>query len=60
MVKENEYLILWKDVIQHKDATFRYMMLDRLRVDCEYFLGNGNRNEKHLWAGDVERHIKLT
>ena len=59
MVKNNEYLIWGKDVIQHKDATFRYMMLDRLRVDCEYFLGNGNRNEKHLWAGDVERHIKL-
>ena len=31
-----------------KDDTFRYMMLDRLKTDCNYFLGNGNRNEKHF------------
>lgn len=42
-----------------KDDTFRYMMLDRLKTDCNYFLGNGNRNEKHLWAGDVDEQIKL-
>ena len=42
-----------------KDATFRYMMLDRLRTDCGYFLGNGNRNEKNLWAGNVEKQIQL-
>lgn len=42
-----------------KDATFRYMMLDRLRMDCGYFLGNGNRNEKRLWAGNVEEQIQL-
>lgn len=42
-----------------KDDTFRYMMLDRLKTDCNYFLGNGNRNEKHLWAGDVDKQIKL-
>ena len=33
------------------------MLLDRLRSDCEYFLGNGNRNEKHLWAGSVDAQI---
>ena len=42
-----------------RDDTFRYMMLDRLKTDCNYFLGNGNRNEKHLWAGDVDKQIKL-
>lgn len=42
-----------------KDDTFRYMMLDRLKTDCNYFLDNGNRNEKHLWAGDVDKQIKL-
>ncbi len=41
-----------------KEMEFNYMMLDRLRVDCEYYLGNGNRYKKHLWAGDEEEQIK--
>ena len=36
---------------------YDYMLLDRLRQDCEYFLGNGNRSEKHLWAGNVNDQI---
>lgn len=36
---------------------FEYMMLGRLKMDCEYFLGNGNRSEKCLWAGDVHDQI---
>lgn len=38
-------------------AEFDYMLLDRLRTDCDYFLGNGNGYEKHLWAGNVEDQI---
>ena len=38
---------------------FRYMLLDRLRQDCLYYLGYGNRNEKNLWAGNVEEQIQL-
>ena len=38
-------------------AEFNYMLLDRLRTDCEYFLGNGNGYEKHLWAGNVKDQI---
>lgn len=34
-----------------------YRLLDRLRVDCEYFLGAGNRAEKYLWAGSVYEQI---
>ena len=34
-----------------------YRLLDRLRADCEYFLGAGNRAEKHLWAGNVRAQI---
>ena len=34
-----------------------YRLLDRLRTDCEYFLGEGQRNEKHLWAGNVSAQI---
>ena len=34
-----------------------YRLLDRLRSDCDYYLGQGGRAEKHLWAGDVEKQI---
>lgn len=40
------------------DYTFEYGLLDRLRQDCEYYIGNGNRNPKNLWAGDVISQIK--
>ena len=42
---------------ESEDNEYQYMLLDRLKTDCEYFLGNGNRNEKHLWAGSVEAQI---
>ena len=34
-----------------------YMLLSRLKADCEYFLGAGGRAEKHLWAGNVREQI---
>lgn len=40
-----------------KEKSFRYGMLNRMQTDCEYFLGYGYRNEKHLWAGDVATQI---
>jgi len=36
---------------------FSYMMLDRLRSDCDYFLGNGNRSKKRLYYEDPRQHI---
>ena len=33
-------------------------LLDRLCADCEYFLGAGQRAEKHLWAGSVDAQIE--
>ncbi len=33
------------------------MMLDRLKSDCEYFLGYGNRSLSRLYYGEVEQHI---
>lgn len=38
---------------------FRYMLLDRLRQDCLYYLGNGNRNETKLWTRNPKEQIKL-
>jgi hypothetical protein len=36
---------------------FNYQMLARMKSDCEYFLGAGNRNPKHLWALEVDEQI---
>lgn len=33
-----------------------YMMLSRLQMDCNYFLGNGNGYEGHLYYKSVEEH----
>ena len=43
-----------KTVLEHNQE---YQLLDRLRSDCEYFLGAGNRSEKHLWTGSVRAQI---
>ena len=43
-----------KTVLEHNQE---YQLLDRLRSDCEYFLGVGNRAEKHLWTGSVRAQI---
>lgn len=45
-----------KSILQH-DEKFRYQLLGRMRSDCNYFLGNGNRLDKFLWAGNVESQI---
>lgn len=34
---------------------YNYMLLDRLKKDCEYFLRYPNT--KHLWAGDIKQQI---
>ena len=39
------------------DAKFRYMMLSRMKQDCDYYFGNGGRNPKILWAGDEKSQI---
>ena len=40
------------------EPRFRYMMLDRLRQDCNYYLGYGCRNPKNLWAGNERAQIE--
>lgn len=45
-----------EQILSH-DAKFRYMLLDRMKMDCVYFLGYGGRYVKYLWAGDVARQI---
>lgn len=48
----------WQDILQ-SDNRFRYMFLDRLKMDCKYYLGNGGRSANVLWAKDEADHIEL-
>lgn len=41
---------------QRHPREFDYRMLSRLKMDCEYFLGNGNGYEGHLYYKTVEEH----
>lgn len=43
--------------ILNGSESFRYQMLDRLRSDCDYYLGNGGRSARVLWAQSVADHI---
>lgn len=31
---------------------YRYQLLSRLKADCDYWLGNGNKADKWLWASE--------
>lgn len=49
-----------KKIIEERLATdsHKYMLLDRMKQDCNYYLGNGNHLKKYLWAGDEKEHIE--
>lgn len=49
-----------KNLIEERPATdsCKYMLLDRMKMDCNYYLGNGSRLKKYLWAGDEKKHIE--
>lgn len=40
------------------EPKFRYMMLSRMKQDCDYYFGNGGRNPKILWAGDEKSQLE--
>lgn len=37
---------------------FQYQLLGRMKSDCDYYLGYGNRNPGRLWANNETEHIK--
>ena len=39
------------------DERFEYMLLDRLRQDCDYYLNQAGKNPKSLWAGNEQQQI---
>lgn len=56
--RDVEIIIIGEPERPTREETFNYQMLSRLKQDCDYYLGYGNRNKKHLWAGSVEEQIK--
>lgn len=44
-------------MVQRNDR-FHYMLLDRMRSDCDYYLSYGNRNLNHLSSKSIEIHIQ--
>jgi len=40
-----------------EEQKFSYMMLGRLKSDCDYYLGYGNRQASRLWAGNEIEQI---
>ena len=42
----------------NEPTDYKYQLLSRMISDCEYYLGNGNRHDKYLWAGNVQDQIK--
>lgn len=49
-VHKNVDALLTTELAIDPDDKFRYQMLDRLRSDCKYYLGYGNRSANALWA----------
>ncbi len=48
-----------KNIIEtEKDEKFKYMMLDRMKSDCNYFLSFDKQSEKCLWSGNAKDHIE--
>ena len=45
-------------VVINRANQFNYMMLGRLKSDCDYFLGNGNGFIGHLWAKNINEQIQ--
>lgn len=61
ILKDNGYIKVEENKLQENntDLEYKYMLLDRLKQDCEYFLGNGNGNAEHsLWAKDIDKQIE--
>ncbi len=47
-----------EEILGH-DEKFRYQLLSRMQEDVKYYLGNGNRHDKVLWAGEAGKHIDI-
>lgn len=53
-----EFTIQIKKDFISKEKQFQYQMLGRLKSDCDYYLGCGNRNAEKLWAKSEKKQIE--
>lgn len=53
----SKFKIVFKTKYKESPHKLNYLMLDRLKQDCEYYLGNGGRHKKHLYYQDEAEHI---
>lgn len=45
------------DWILSRENSYRYQLLSRMKMDCDYYLNNGDRCADHLWAGNEKAQI---
>ena len=57
VAKEDSFLLEKIADSSKRGLKYRYMLLSRMQMDCDYYLGNGHRLSKHLWALDETQHI---
>lgn len=56
--KDIEVVTVGDENLPTEAERFNYMMLSRLQMDVKYYLGNGGRHVKHLWAEDEQIQIE--
>lgn len=56
--KDVEITIVGDEHLPSEDEKRRCMMLSRLQSDCEYYLGFGNRSDRHLYHTTPHEHIE--
>ena len=54
---KSELEIHYNTKYKENPNSFNYQMLSRLKGDCDYYLGYGDRYAKHLWAGNEQEQI---
>ena len=42
----------------NSSETFRYQLLSRLQMDCDYYLNCANKSSRVLWSGDEKEQIE--
>lgn len=48
----------FEEMIKGSSLDFKFQLLSRMKMDCNYFLGAGHRHAKCLWAEDVKTQLK--
>lgn len=57
IAKKDVFLLRKIKDTSEEGIRYRYMLLSRMQADCDYYLGNGHRAKKYLWAGDEVEHM---